>query len=109
MFRNLLDNALKYTPQNGQVSWHVHTDPENTCLISTIQDTGQGISPAQIPHIFERFYRADRARTRDIPGTGLGLSLVKSIVEAYGGTIQIKSDGIGTGTTVVVTWQLHTN
>ncbi len=102
VFRNLLDNAIKYTPDGGQVSWRLWADDSG--IYSTLQDNGTGIAPEHLPHLFERFFRADKARSRDVPGTGLGLALVKSILDAYGGTITITSDGIGRGTCVTVHW-----
>jgi two-component system sensor histidine kinase BaeS len=102
VFRNLLDNAIKYTPDGGQISWRIQAGESG--VYHTIQDTGSGIAPQHLPHIFERFYRADKARSRDIPGTGLGLALVKSIVEAYGGHITVESEGVGKGTTARVFW-----
>jgi len=100
IFRNVLDNALKYTPPGGTVEWTVHADEDG--LTHTVRDSGQGISAEHLPHVFERFYRTDRARSRDIPGTGLGLALVKSVVTAYGGTVSIHSDGADQGVTVRV-------
>lgn len=102
VFRNVLDNAIKYTPEGGKISWHIHPEGNGVCNI--IQDNGNGISTDQLPHLFERFYRADKAHSRNVPGTGLGLAIVKSIVEAYGGWIKITSEGIGQGTTVTVFW-----
>lgn len=102
VFRNLLDNAIKYTPDGGKISWNIQ--PCDTGVCHTIRDTGSGIDAQHLPHIFERFYRADKARSRDIPGTGLGLALVKSVVEAYGGRITVESEGAGKGTTVRVFW-----
>lgn len=101
-FRNLLDNALKYTPDGGKIVWQIEEAEKGVC--HTIQDTGQGIAAQHLPHIYERFFRADKAHSRDIPGTGLGLALVKSIVEAYGGRITIESEGVNKGTTVRVYW-----
>lgn len=101
VFRNLLDNALKYTPA-GSVTWRIQTDDAH--VTSTIVDTGVGLTADQIPHLFERFYRADKARSRNIPGTGLGLTMAKSIVEAYGGTIRMSSAGPDQGTAVTVIW-----
>jgi len=100
VFRNLLDNAIKYTPSGGCITWTIQ--PEVNGVRSVIHDTGSGISPANLPRVFERFFRADKARTRDVPGTGLGLSLVKTIVDAYGGTVTITSPGVQQGTTVAV-------
>ncbi|MBZ0297910.1 MAG: cell wall metabolism sensor histidine kinase WalK, partial [Anaerolineae bacterium] len=102
VFRNLLDNAIKYTPNGGEITWEIKEAGDT--ILNVIHDTGQGIALEHLPHLFERFYRADKARTRNMPGTGLGLALVKSIVDAYGGQIRIESDGIGQGTTVYVSW-----
>lgn len=102
VFRNLLDNAIKYTPEGGKVIIELSAHEAGAQVV--IRDTGRGIEPEHVLHVFERFYRADRARSRDIPGTGLGLALVKSIVEAYGGSITIYSEGAGKGTIVTVVW-----
>jgi signal transduction histidine kinase len=102
VFRNLLDNAVKYTPDGERITWTVRA--EAGCLRATIADTGQGIADDDLPHLFQRFYRVDKAHTRTILGTGLGLSLVRSIVELYGGEIALSSPGIGEGTTVTVRW-----
>jgi signal transduction histidine kinase len=102
VFRNLLDNALKYTPDGEQIAWTVRAEAD--CLCSTIVDTGQGIADDDMPLLFQRFYRVDKAHTRTILGTGLGLSLVRSIVELYGGEITLSSPGIGKGTTATVRW-----
>ncbi|MFN8376460.1 MAG: HAMP domain-containing sensor histidine kinase [Anaerolineae bacterium] len=102
VFRNLLDNAIKYSPEGSSIVWNIEkADDGARC---TIRDTGRGVDAEHLPHLFERFYRADRARSRDIPGTGLGLALVKSIVEAYGGRVEVDSGGAGTGMTVTVLW-----
>lgn len=102
VFRNLLDNAIKYTPNGGAIAWHINAKPEG--ISSVIADSGIGISSDQLPHIFERFYRADKARSREVPGSGLGLAIVKSIVEAYHGSITITSGGTGKGTQATVIW-----
>lgn len=104
LFRNILENAIKYTPSGGRVVWRIAGVARQAVLV--VEDTGQGIAPEHLPHIFERFYRADKTRSRAVPGTGLGLSLAKSIVEAYGGQIAITSSGMGQGTTVTVRWPL---
>lgn len=105
VFRNLLSNALKYTPEGGQISWTIREAGD--ALQHTIIDTGQGIAEEDLPYVFDRFYRVDKSRSRAVPGTGLGLSLVRMIVEFYGGTIQLRSEGIGKGTEANVTWPLH--
>jgi signal transduction histidine kinase len=106
VFRNLIDNAIKYTPDEGKITWHLSAGVEGVCSI--IQDNGRGVDPVQLPHLFERFYRADKSRSRDIPGSGLGLAIVKSIVDAYGGTITVESEGLGRGTKVTVFWPYRT-
>lgn len=95
----LLDNALKYTPATGSVTLGLRQIDGSAELIVT--DTGVGIPPADLPHVFERFYRADPARSRDPGGTGLGLPIAKWIVEQHGGTIAIASTS-AQGTTVTV-------
>jgi signal transduction histidine kinase len=102
VFRNILDNAIKYTPEGGQITWTITADDK--LVYHKIRDTGHGISEADLPHVFERFYRVDKSRSRDTPGTGLGLPLAKSIVEAYHGHIAISSEGLGKGSTVTVEW-----
>ncbi len=104
VLQNLLGNALKYTPEGGQVTWQLSL--EDGYLRSEIHDSGIGLSSDDIPHLFERFYRADKAHTRATGGTGLGLPLAKSIVEFYNGRIQMHSDGLGQGTTATVWWPL---
>lgn len=103
VFRNLLDNALKYTPHGGSVTWTIGVNEQE--IVHAIQDTGQGIPAEALSHLFERFYRADKARSRDIPGTGLGLAIVKTIVDTYRGRIEVLSPGSNQGTTVRVHWQ----
>jgi signal transduction histidine kinase len=104
VFQNLLDNALKYTPEGGEIRWRLWV--EDGWLRSTIADNGQGIPPEDVPHLFERFYRADKAHARTISGVGLGLALVRSVVLAYGGRITIDSPGLGLGTVAEVWWPL---
>jgi heavy metal sensor kinase len=92
---NLFDNAIKYTSQNGQVELRVETQGQKAVL--EVRDNGIGIPPDALPHICERFYRADKARTRHSGGAGLGLSIVKSICAAQGGELSIfSSEGEGT-------------
>jgi signal transduction histidine kinase len=105
VFRNLLSNALKYTPEGGQILWAIR---ENGGAIQhTIIDNGQGIAREDLPLVFDRFYRVDKSRSRAVPGTGLGLSLVRMIVEFYGGTIHLTSEGVGMGTEAHVTWPVQ--
>jgi len=104
VFRNLLNNALKFTPDGGTITWEIK-ETGNT-FQHTITDTGQGVSPEDMPHIFDRFYRAEKSRARTIPGVGLGLSLVRMIVQFYGGSIQVESAGIGQGTAVTIHWPI---
>ncbi len=86
---NLLDNAIKYTPEGGSISVSVRGEPDKAVL--TITDTGIGISQEGQAHIFERFYRTDKARSRELGGIGLGLSIVKSIGAAHGGRVSVQS------------------
>jgi heavy metal sensor kinase len=86
---NLLDNAIKYTPAGGRVT--VQTAKEQSGTRIEVVDTGTGIPPEALPHIFERFYRADPARDKSIEGVGLGLSLVKWIIQEHGGTVEAAS------------------
>jgi signal transduction histidine kinase len=103
VFRNILDNAIKYmTESGGTVRWTIQ--PENGWLVSTIADTGKGIGADELAHVLRRFYRADKSHSRTVPGVGLGLSLVQSIVTAYGGLFTLDSPGPGAGTTVKIAW-----
>jgi len=86
---NLLDNAIKYTHQGGNVSVSVMRRDDHAVL--EVADSGLGISANDLPHIFDRFYRADKARSRQMGGTGLGLSIVRSICLAHGGQVTVKS------------------
>ncbi|MGE3151259.1 MAG: sensor histidine kinase [Nitrospiraceae bacterium] len=91
---NLLHNALRYTEPGGRVT--VSLGVLGNEIRIAVEDTGQGIESDQLPHLFERFYRTDRARARDSGGTGLGLPIVKEIIEAHGGRITVESQvGIG--------------
>ena len=92
---NLLDNAIKYTPENGRIQILVRKEADRAIL--EIKDTGYGISAEALPHVFERFYRSPQPSTSALDGTGLGLAMVKTIVEAHGGTILVNSrEGAGT-------------
>ncbi|OQP05709.1 histidine kinase [Geobacillus sp. 46C-IIa] len=95
----LLDNAIKYTPEGGEVTLSIRTEPKQFVL--SVKDTGIGIPPEDIGRIFDRFYRVDKARSRQQGGHGLGLSIAKWIVEAHGGTIHVQSQ-LGQGTEFLV-------
>ena len=86
---NLLDNALHYTPSGGAVTVRLQATGEGVAV--AVEDTGHGIEPEHLPHLFERFYRTDWARAKDAGGTGLGLPIVKEIAEAHGGSISVTS------------------
>ena len=101
MVVNLMENALNYTPEGGIVSVQLHPLQNNTLHLQ-IQDTGIGMSEEELSHIFERFYRADSARSSHTGGTGLGMSIVKRVVERHHGDIQVKSQ-VGQGTTFNIT------
>jgi two-component system phosphate regulon sensor histidine kinase PhoR len=96
---NLLDNALKYTPEGGQVCVGWREENAQACI--EVADTGIGIPEADLPRIFERFYRVDKARSREMGGTGLGLSIVKHLVQAMRGSVWATSR-VGVGTTFTV-------
>jgi two-component system phosphate regulon sensor histidine kinase PhoR len=100
VFVNLLDNAVKFNRPQGEVRVEVQSVDRNACV--TIADTGIGIPSEDLPRIFERFYRVDKARSRDMGGTGLGLSIVKHAVEQMGGTVTVASR-LGEGTKFTVT------
>ncbi len=100
---NLLDNSIKFTPPGGRITVSCSQEAGNAVI--TVEDTGSGIPAAELPFIFDRFYRVDRARVREGGGSGLGLSIVKFIVETLGGTIAVKSKA-GEGTTFTITLPL---
>ena len=96
---NLIDNAILYNKPGGEV--RITGVRENSMFRLDITDTGEGIAPEELPRIFERFYRVDKARTRVTGGTGLGLSIVKHAIESQGGTIQVTSR-LGAGSTFTI-------
>jgi CheY-like chemotaxis protein len=97
---NLLSNAVKFTPDGGAVSVQVAT-LEGLAVIS-VTDTGVGIAPEFLPHVFDRFTQADQSSTRNYPGLGLGLAIVRHLVELHGGSVSATSMGVGQGTTFTV-------
>ena len=94
---NLLDNAVKFSPDNGQIRLRGTRCDSNVVL--SVADNGIGISKEHLPRIFERFYRADKARSRELGGTGLGLAIVKHIAQLHGGRVEAESE-LGRGTTI---------
>ena len=99
MFTNLVDNAVKYTPPGGRVE--VTGGFEGSEIVIRVSDTGIGIPEGKLPRIFERFYRVDKARSKETGGTGLGLSIVKHVAENHGGRVTVES-ALGEGSTFTV-------
>ncbi len=97
---NLLSNAVKFTPKGGRVQ--IVLERVNSHVEIAVSDTGRGITPGFLPHIFERFQQADTGSTREHGGLGLGLAIVRHIVELHGGTVHVESPGAGKGTTFTI-------
>jgi signal transduction histidine kinase len=97
---NLLSNAIKFTPAGGRVD--VFIESSNDYMEIRVVDTGQGITPALLPHVFDRFRQADDATTQRHTGLGLGLGIVRQLVELHGGTVHADSPGVGHGATFTV-------
>jgi heavy metal sensor kinase len=106
VFLNIIDNALKYTPDGGRVDVEVRA--EGNKAVAAVRDSGIGIPPEHLPHVFDRFYRVDKARSRSEGGTGLGLSIAQSIIAAHGGQIELASTP-GRGTRCTVTLPVQGN
>jgi signal transduction histidine kinase len=100
LVRNLLDNAVRYSPEGGRVSVRL-TERDGRAVLE-VEDTGIGIPTRDLPRIFERFYRVDRARSRETGGTGLGLSIARHVAERHGARIEAESE-LGRGSTFRVT------
>lgn len=97
---NLVSNAVKFTPRGGSISVHVQRNDSRAFI--KVSDSGEGIDAEFLPHVFEPFRQADASKAREHKGLGLGLSIVKALVEAHGGTISVSSPGKGQGTTFCV-------
>ena len=104
---NVLSNAIHCTEAGGKIVLRAELESDETLAISIIDD-GIGIHAADLPHVFDRFYRTDQSRSRGVSGTGLGLAITRAIVEAHGGTITVTSDGLGQGVTVAISLPLST-
>ena len=99
----LLANALRHTPPGGSVCTAAVALPDDKGVRITVSDTGDGIAAEHLPHIFERFYRADAARDQARGGSGIGLTIARALVTAHGGTLTAASDGPGTGACFTIT------
>ncbi len=100
VFMNLLNNAAKYTPNRGHI-W-LNVEQAGDTVVVRIKDTGIGIAPENLPHLFELFYQVDRSFTRAEGGLGLGLTLVHRLVEMHGGRVEVRSDGVNRGSEFIV-------
>lgn len=105
-FTNLLTNAVKFTPDGGRVALRLRLDPEHRCALVEVSDTGLGIEPAEIEHVFDRFYRSASVQEQAIQGSGLGLAIVRTIVESHDGRVQVRS-APGEGSTFGITLPLR--
>jgi signal transduction histidine kinase/CheY-like chemotaxis protein len=101
---NLLSNAVKFTPQGGKIDVRVQQEGSNARLM--VRDSGQGIDPEFLPRVFDRFRQADSSTTRNFGGLGLGLAIVRHLVELHGGTVAAESEGAGKGATFSATFPL---
>jgi CheY-like chemotaxis protein len=102
VFWNLLNNAVKFSPESGHVRVSLNMDGGREASVN-VEDEGEGITPDFLPHVFERFRQADMGTTREHGGLGIGLALVKSFVEAHGGSVRAASAGSGRGSRFTVT------
>jgi CheY-like chemotaxis protein len=104
---NLLSNAVKFTPHGGKINVRVENDGTNARV--TVSDTGQGIDAEFLPRVFDRFRQADSSTTRNFGGLGLGLAIVRHLVELHGGTVSAESEGTGKGATFSASFPLLTD
>src|SRR5581483_4255495 len=105
VFANLLSNAVKFTASGGRVE--VSCGRSGDRIVVTVADTGEGIPPAVLPQLFQRFRQADGSTTRKHGGLGLGLAIVRHIVEAHGGEATAASEGPGKGSTFTISLPIH--
>jgi two-component system sensor histidine kinase BaeS len=98
---NLVTNAVRHTPEDGRITLRARRERDE--VVIEVSDTGSGIAPEHLPHVFDRFWRADRSRSRATGGRGLGLAIARQLVEAHGGTVSVRSTpGVGTTFTMRV-------
>jgi signal transduction histidine kinase len=106
VLRNLLNNALAHTAPGGEIG--VCAERQNGMIRTIVRDTGEGISAEDLPHVFDRFYRADRSRARQTGGYGLGLAIVRQLVQAHGGAVAVESQ-LGKGSEFSFTVPVYSN
>ncbi len=106
VFGNLMENALRYTPSGGRIKLSARSVSDG--IEFRVQDSGPGIPEVDLPHIFDRFYRGDKSRSRQDGGSGLGLAISKSIIQAHGGQIWAES-ALNEGTTIVFVLPMFKN
>jgi histidine kinase len=98
---NLLGNALQYTPEGGSV--HVSVQRDHEAVRVSVRDSGVGLAPEDVERVFQRFYRVDKSRARASGGSGVGLTIARSLVEAQGGRMWAESPGLGRGSSFIFT------
>ncbi|MDM7923129.1 MAG: ATP-binding protein, partial [Pyrinomonadaceae bacterium] len=106
MLTNLIDNAIKFNREGGTVTVSIERKGDKDLVF--VKDTGEGLPAAHLNRIFERFYRADRGRTREVGGTGLGLAIVKHLAKLHNGEVSVRST-LGQGTEFVIELPVHTD
>ena len=106
MIGNLISNAIKFTPKGGRVTVAAALEPEARQLEISVTDTGKGIEPSFLPHLFEPFRQADSSSTRAHAGLGIGLAIVRHLVELHAGSVRAESEGLGQGARFVLRFPL---